>query len=181
MAIVEHTTKIATHAPAATESFYLQPEFWVAVGFFIVVGFALRRIVTAVSSALDGRAEKIRGKLDSARQLREDAQTLLVEYQRKQRDAQKEVEGIIAQARLEAQRLKKDATADLEEAIKRREAQAMARIAQAEALAIAEVRNTAVDIALAATRSLIANNLTPMAANDLIDQAILELPRQLVQ
>ncbi|MBF0563230.1 MAG: F0F1 ATP synthase subunit B [Alphaproteobacteria bacterium] len=181
-----HTSIAAAHeahtvAAHGTGAFYLQPEFWVAVAFFIVVGFAFRRVVHAVSTALDLRAEKIKGKLDEARRLRDDAQVLLVEYQRKQRDAMKEAEDIVAYARAEALRLKKEAAVDLEEAIKRREAQAMARISQAEAQAIAEVRNTAVDIAIAATRHLIAEHLTKSQANALIEQTIQELPKRLLQ
>lgn len=161
------------------EAFYAQPEFWVAVAFFIVVGFSMRKVSSAIATALDMRAEKIKFKLDEARTLREDAQALLAEYQRKQRDAAKEAEAIVAHARDEAQRHKREAAAEMDLAIKRREAQAMARITQAEAQAMAEVRNLAVDIAIGATRQLIAQNMTAAQADSLVDQAIVDLPAKI--
>ncbi|MBF0095064.1 MAG: F0F1 ATP synthase subunit B [Alphaproteobacteria bacterium] len=158
------------------EAFYAQPEFWVAVSFLIVVGFAARKVITAVTSALDMRSEKIKTRLEEAQSLREDAQGLLAEYQRKQRDALKEAEAIVVHAREEAQRHKREAAAELEEAIKRREAQAMIRIAQAEAQAMADVRNLAIDIAVGAAYRLIEQNLTDQQADALVERAIAELP-----
>lgn len=177
----EHKTATTqpTDSHAQAGPFYTAPEFWVAVAFLIVVGFAFRKVTRAVAAALDMRAEKIKAKLDEARNLREDAQSLLAEYQRKQRDAMNEAEDILAHARAEAQRHKKEAVAEIEVAIKRREAQAMARIAQAESQAMAEVRNMAVDIAIAASQKLIADTLTVAQADALIDQTIRDLPRKL--
>ena len=51
---------------------------------------------------LDDRADKIRQELEEAQRLREDAQATLASYQRRQRDALKEAEDIIAHAREEA-------------------------------------------------------------------------------
>ncbi|MEO5373636.1 MAG: hypothetical protein H7840_05085, partial [Alphaproteobacteria bacterium] len=82
------------HHAAAAGPFYAQPEFWVAVAFLIVVGFSFRKVTRAIAAALDMRAEKIKAKLDEARSLREEAQALLAEYQRKQRDAMNEAEDI---------------------------------------------------------------------------------------
>ncbi|KAF0142469.1 MAG: F-type H+-transporting ATPase subunit b [Rhodospirillaceae bacterium] len=160
-------------------AFYASAEFWVAVAFAVVVGGAFKRVVRGIGAALDMRAEKIKAKLDEARRLREEAQHLLAEYQRKQRDAMREAETIVARAQAEAARQKKESLAELEEATRRREAQALSRIAQAEAQAIAEVRNLAIDIAVAATRRLMAENLDPKRAGALVDQAILELPLRL--
>ena len=162
-----------------TGAFYIHAEFWVAVAFVIVIGTAFKRVVRGVGAALDMRAEKIKAKLDDVRHLREEAQQLLAEYQRKQRDALKEAEDILAHARLEAERQKKEALAALEEAIRRRESQALGRIAQAETQAIAEVRNLAVDIALAAAQRIMAHHLDRERAENLVDQAIADLPHRL--
>ena len=179
MSVAEHTTGTA-HPMEAThgedEVFYMQAEFWVAIAFFIVVGFFARKVSSAIAVALDLRADKIRTRLEDARKLREDAQSLLADYQRRQRDAIKEAEGIVAHAREEAQRHKREAATALDEAIKRREAQAKTRIAQAEAQAMADVRNLAVDIAIGAARQLIAQNLTPDQADALIERDTADLP-----
>ncbi|WP_431855890.1 F0F1 ATP synthase subunit B [Azospirillum sp.] len=155
------------------------PEFWVAVAFVIFMALIWKKASAAIGSMLDARAEKIRAELDEAQRLREDAQATLASYQKRQADALKESEAIVAHAREEAARIRAQSTADLEAALKRREAQAMDRIAQAEAQAIAEVRNLTVDIAIAASRQLLSQGIQPAQADKLIEASIADLPRHL--
>jgi F-type H+-transporting ATPase subunit b len=149
------------------------PETWVAVGFFILVGVALYLKVPAmVTRALDERAERIRAELDEARRLREEAQALLAEYQRKQNDAAKEAEKIIAQAREDANAFARESREKLAESLERRRRLAEAKIARAEADAIDDVRRHAADIAIAAASRLLGQELSPAKAKGLIDDGI---------
>jgi F-type H+-transporting ATPase subunit b len=149
------------------------PETWVAVGFFILVGVALYLKVPAmVTRALDERAERIRAELDEARRLREEAQALLAEYQRKQNDAAKEAEKIIAQAREAAETFARESREKLAESLERRRRLAEAKIARAEADAIDDVRRHAADIAIAAASRLLGQELSPAKAKGLIDDGI---------
>ncbi len=76
------------------------PEFWVAIGFVILIGaMAWLKVGKMIGSALDARADKIKASLDEAAELREEAQHVLAEYQRKQRDAVKEMEEMLFRAR----------------------------------------------------------------------------------
>jgi F-type H+-transporting ATPase subunit b len=155
------------------------PEFWVLVAFVIVVVVGFIKLGPGIGKALDDRAERIKSELDEARRLREDAQKTLAEYQRKQRDALKEAEAIIAHAKAEAERIGRQAAQDLDAALPPRTRQAEEKIAQEEAKALADVRNTAVDIAIAAAREIIAEALDAKAGGVLIDQAIAALPQRL--
>lgn len=154
-------------------------EFWVFVAFVILVALTFKKVRTALTGGLDARAARIKAHLDEAEKLREDAQSLLAEYQRKQRAASEEAEGIVAQAKNEAQRMREQAQTELEHALKRREQQALDKIAQAEAEALSAVRNQAVDLAVAASARLIAANLDEEKAARLVDEAIKELPDKL--
>ena len=154
-------------------------EFWVAIGFIVLILAIAKKGWAAIIGGLDGRAERIRSSLDDAARLREEAQHLLAEYQRKQRDAAKEIDGLLAAARTEAERSSVNAAAALEALVKRREQLAIDKIAQAEADAIQAVRNTAVDVAIAATRRLLADKLNATTASGLVDNAIAELPQKL--
>lgn len=158
---------------------FADPTFWVAVAFIVVVGFLAKPMMRSVSASLDDRADNIRTQIDEARKLREEAQALLAEYQRKQRDALAEAEGIVAQAKQEAVRMKEQAEKDLEHAIERRRNQALDRIAQSEAQALASVRNTAVDVAVAAAEKLIQDQVGGERQAALVDQAIQDLPGRL--
>ena len=156
------------------------PEFWVAVAFvFVVVVVGGRMLRPQIAKALDDRAARIKTELDEAQALRDEAQRTLAEYQRKQRDALKEAEAIVAHAKAEAERIGKQAALDLEAALERRTRQAEEKIAQEQAKALAEVRGAAVDVAIAAARQIIAQQLDAQAGGALIDQAIAALPQQL--
>ncbi len=158
---------------------FSDPSFWVGLAFVLVVGYLARPIARSVSASLDGRADKIRTQIEDARKLREEAQALLAEYQRKQRDALSEAESIVAQAKEEANRMKVQAEKDLEHSIARRQSQALERIAQSEAQAIASVRNTAVDVAVAAAEKLITDQMNGDRQAALVDQSIKDLPGRL--
>lgn len=155
------------------------PEFWVAVAFVIFVALMVWKVRKTLTDMLDARADRIRKQIDEAETLRRDAQDLLADYQRKQSEAYKEADGIIAQAKAEVERMKIKAEAELEASIKQRERQALDRIAHAEAQATADVRNAAVTAAINATRALMQDRLAAGQGGELIDQAIAELPKRL--
>jgi F-type H+-transporting ATPase subunit b len=155
------------------------PTFWVLVSFVIFVALVWKPGSKAVAQMLDDRAEKIRSDLEKAAKLREEAQALFAEYQKKQRDALKDAEAIVAAAKAEAEALSKQAVADLEASLKRREQLALQRIAQAEVQATADVRAAAVDLAMAATRKILTDKLDAGRQDALVDAAIKELPSKL--
>lgn len=154
-------------------------EFWVLIAFLILVGALFKKVSAVLTGGLDARAARIKAQLDEAEKLREDAQSLLAEYQRKHRAASREAEAILAQAKSESQRMREQAQADLEQALERRKQQALEKIAQAEAEALSEVRNQAVDLALAASARLLAENLDEAGAARLVDEAIKDVSDKL--
>jgi F-type H+-transporting ATPase subunit b len=159
--------------------FLRNPEIWVAVAFVIFVGAAAKPIGRAIGKALDARAARIKAQLDEARALREEAQRLLADYERKQREALQEAEAIVGRAREEGERIRREAAANLDAAFARREKMAMDKIAQAEAQAVADVRNQAVDVAMAAAAKLLKANVDAGKGDELIAAAIVELDRKL--
>ena len=155
------------------------PYFFIGIAFLIFVGIVIWKGGKSIVGSLDARSDKIRAELQEAQRLREEAQHLLADYKRRQREAADEAEGIIRQAEEEAKRLREKAAKDLDETLARREQQAMDRIAQGEAQAEADVRNLAVDLALAATQQVLETKLTDAKAAELVDGAIKDLPEKL--
>ena len=174
-AAAEHGAAAAAHHGP----FYTEAHFWVDVAFILVVVLAWRPVSRAIAAGLDARSAKIKSRLDEAHKLREEAQEMLATYQRKQRDAMKEAEDIIAHAKAEAERLAKQAAKDLDASVKRREQMALDRIAQAEAQAVKEVKNLAVDVAIGAAQKVIGEALSAVQTASLVDGAIKELPAKL--
>ena len=159
---------------------FQDPTFWVLVAFIgfisVLVYFKVPGMVT---QALDARAEKIKKNLEEADALLKEAQDLLASYQKKQREAADEAQEIKARAKEEGKRIVENGRARLEDSLQRREKLAMDRITQAEASALDEIRARTVDIALDATRDLLADNLSDHKANAMLDDAIKELPGRL--
>lgn len=132
-----------------------------------------------IGKALDDRATKIQGELDEARRLREEAQSLLASYEKKQKEVQTQVDHIVSTAKSEAERAAVEAKADLERSIARRLKGAEDQIASAEAAAVKEVRDTAISVATRAAAAVIAQKMTDQTGDALIDAAIQDVGKRL--
>src|SRR5439155_105097 len=115
------------------------------------------------------RAEAIRKELDEARRLREAAQTLLADYQKKHRSVGQEAEAILALARREADTFAQETRVSLKETLERRTRLAEDKIARAEAQAVDEVRASAIDVALAAAEKILREKMTGSGGAALVD------------
>ena len=145
----------------------------VAIAFIIFVGFLIYVGVPGMlTKMLDDRADKIKADLAEARALREEAQQILASYERKQKEVEQLAAEIVTKAKAEAQANAEAAKADLAESIERRIASAKDQIASAEAGAMREVKDRAVEVAVAAARDVIAQQMDAARANGLIDDAI---------
>ncbi|AGI66377.1 ATP synthase B chain [Octadecabacter antarcticus 307] len=145
----------------------------VLIAFVIFVGVLIKyKIPAMLMGLLDKRAADIKSEIDEAKALREDAQTLLASYERKQRDVQVQADRIVENAKEEATRAGEQAKEDIKSSIVRRLAAAQDQIASAQASAIREVRNQAVKVAVAAAQDVIAKQTTAADADRMIDDAI---------
>ena len=160
--------------------FIYEPEFWVAVSFFIFIGVLVYfGVHMKVVSALDARALLISKELEEARRLREEAEKVLADYRRKLGDVVTEVDNITALATTEAKNLAAETRQSLKEYFDRRIKLAEEKIARAEMEAVRELRSDAVEIAIAAAQKLIAAKLTPDRAKKLVSESIKALKSKL--
>jgi F-type H+-transporting ATPase subunit b len=160
-------------------AFLHDPTFWTAVAFVLFVVALFKPVKKALLAGLDSRIEQIRSEVEEAKRLREEAQALLASYQRKQREAAQEAEDIVKQARDDAALHRTEAEKALADLLKRQEALAVEKIAQAEAAAVQEVRGVAVDLAIAATEKILAEKVRGDLSDRLVEKAIGELPQKL--
>jgi F-type H+-transporting ATPase subunit b len=149
------------------------PTFWVAISttaFIVLV--ILAKAPAMIARILDARGAAIAKEIEEARKLREEAQALLASYEKRAREAEKEAQEIVVQARAESERLAVEAKKALDTQIARRAKLAEDKIAQAEAQAVAEVRALAADIAIGAAARVIGQQMTPERAAKLVDASI---------
>ena len=148
-------------------------NFIVTIAFILFCGILVYFGVPGmVTRQLDQRAEGIRRDLDEARRLREEAQTLLASYERKQTQVKEQADRIVAQARDEAKRSKEEAEAELARSIERRIAAAEDQIASAEQGAMRSVRERAITVAVAAAAEVLSKQMSDEEANRLVDTSI---------
>jgi F-type H+-transporting ATPase subunit b len=157
----------------------MEAEAWVAVAFVIFLGLlvylgAHRRVLNGI----DARQSRIKAELDEAVRLREEAKALLAEYERKGHEAEKEAAAIIESAKDEAERLATEAKAKMEDFVLRRTKMAEAKIAQAEAQALADVRAAAADTAVAAAEKILAAAAKGKVAENLLAQGIEDIKKK---
>ena len=149
-------------------------EFWVAVGLLILVGALVFAGVPAMAAkALDSRGEKIQAELDEAMRLRDEAEKLLASIKVQSEHAEHVAHEMIANAEAEAERLRKDAAAKLEETIKRRQEMAERKIATAEAQA------AAADLAAQLAETVLAARAAVLTTDPLIDAAVAQVASKL--
>ena len=154
--------------------------FVVALAFVLFVGLLYRyRVQDLLFRALDDRADRIRRELEDAKRLREEAQSLLASYERKQKEVEGHAADIVARAKEDAKLAAEQAKKDLAVSIERRMKAAEDQIASAESAAIREVKDKAVSIAVAAAAEVIAKSMNAEAANARIDAAIDEVSARL--
>lgn len=157
-----------------------EAEFWVAVAFVILIGILVYMgVPKMITAALDNRSARIRAELDEARRLKDEAQALLAEYQRRQQDAEAEAQAMIASARSEAERIAAEARQKMEDFVARRTSMAENKIAQAEAQALADVRSAAADAAVSAAERILTQSVKGDVADRLLTTSIADLKTKL--
>ncbi|HSZ11977.1 MAG TPA: hypothetical protein VK759_07370 [Rhizomicrobium sp.] len=156
------------------------PDFWEWLGLLTVVGIILwKRVPAFLGAMLDARAAAITRELDQAKQLREEAQTLLVDYRQRAERAHAEAETMLTETRAEAERFAAESREQLKAQLERRAKQAQDKIAQAEAQALADIRALAADMAVEAAGKLIAARLDDKRAGAIVEDSIKDLSAKL--
>ncbi len=159
---------------------FLEPETWVAIAFIILMGlFAYLGVHRTVLKALDHRAERIKGELDEARRLKDEAAKVLADYNARRATAEREAEEIVAAARAEAERIATEAKAKMEDFVARRTKTAESKIAQAEAQALSDVRAAAAEAAVTAASTILSSSVKGQVADDLLAKGIAEISQKL--
>jgi F-type H+-transporting ATPase subunit b len=125
---------------------------------------------------VDSEIAKIKSELNTAHQLRAEAEIALADCKSKQVRAEADAKQIVATAKEQIEEMRKEAAEDLKNALARHQQLASERICLAEETAIADVRAAAIDLAMSIAHQTLSEKLTAADAAKLIDQAIADMP-----
>lgn len=154
-------------------TFFSDPATWVLVAFILFVSLALiLKAPSMIAKLLDDQIKNIRNELDEARKLKEDANSLLAEYERKIKSTKDETEKIISQAEITAKVYEESTNKKVEEYLIRSEKQSLDRIKQTEKAAIDKISEEIINISINTSEKIISDNMTDKNTNQLFSQSL---------
>ena len=154
---------------------YFDESAWVALGFIIFIALVWKKAGSAISDLLDKRVQRIKNDLEEAEALRVEAEKELKKFKSMQAEAVNDAKRIISDAQEAANRIRNAASEKANESIKRREEQAKAKIAAAEAAVLSELRDKATNIAISASKDILTSELNADIGSSIIDESITQI------
>jgi F-type H+-transporting ATPase subunit b len=155
-------------------------NFIVSVAFILFVIILLYlKVPSLIGGLLDKRADGIRSDLEEAKKLRDDAQSILASYERKQQEIGNQAERIIANAKEEAEAAAAQAKEDLQKSIERRIQTAEEQLISTEAAAISEIRETAISVAIEAASTAIKEYSQQSDQEQYLENSIEEIAKKI--
>jgi len=127
-------------------SIFSAPSFWLFISFVLFVVVIVRPVVGLIITSLDYQRDLISDQLNSSRQIRERAETLLESARNQRVVAKKESESIISNALNEGKRLNDDYRIKLEDFLRSEEKRTENNISRLEADSINRLQDKVVDI-----------------------------------
>lgn len=150
---------------------------WGSLGFVVVFGFLTWKGYPAMKKAMADRADRIKADLDAAERARTEAETEKSNYLASLSGAKSEAAAIIEEARKQADQLKVDAQARLNDELAAARTQAQADIEAAKGQAMAELRGEVTSIAIGAAEAVVQRALDRDAQIQLIEDYINQVQR----
>ncbi|MDA9651115.1 hypothetical protein N9T16_00330 [Pelagibacteraceae bacterium] len=158
--------------------FFSQPASWTLVAFAIFVAIAIYlKAPSMIGKLLDEQIERVKKELSDAIELKEEANTLLAEYERKKEDAEKEAETIIANAKVRAKNYEQSALTKSEEIIKRQEAQSIEKINQAEIQAMSKIRKSIIEKSIDSAEKLVSEKISSKKSDQIFTDSLKDLDK----
>ena len=109
---------------------FSDPQFWVAIAFFIFIAAIFLPVKKMVASNLDSQIDEIKNKIDEAENLKNEAQLTLGEIKKRQSEVQKEIDLIQSEAKSKIAQIENEAHQKLNDQIEKRKIISKSKIDQ---------------------------------------------------
>ena len=138
----------------------LDATFWVMISFFAFIGLLIYfQIPQKIKSTLEQNINNIKGQIDEADKLKDDAKNILAEHERKISSSQSEVKLMISKANEEVEKNVIKTNQDFHNLMDARKKNAEERIKQIKNQALKDIKNASVKIAIESVEKLIKNSM----------------------
>lgn len=149
--------------------------FWTVVAFFLSMWVLKKYAFGPIQEALDKRRASINGAIDSANQLKEEADKVLAEYKEQLAAARSEADSIVARARTTGDeitsRMKQEAEAHRQETMTQTQTQIRAEVEKA----MGDLRTAVAEMTVQASEKVLRGSLDQTQHQKLIEQAVEDL------
>jgi len=138
----------------------IDATFWVMISFFAFIGLLVYfKIPQKIKIILDDNIKNIKGQIDEADKLKEDAKNILTEHEKKISNSKAEVNQMITKANEEAEKNVLKTNQDFHNLMESRKRSAEERIKQLKNQALKDIKNASVKVAIDSVEKLIKNSL----------------------
>ena len=138
----------------------IDATFWVAVSFVIFVGLLFYlKVPQKIDNAMKESIKKIKDSLENAERLKDEAKSILSEYESKVSGSKREINNLINDAKKEAEKNVIKANEDFHIIAENRKKSAEEKIKQMKMQAIKDVKNSSLDIAISSVEKIIKNSI----------------------
>jgi len=148
---------------------------WQVINFLVLLWLLKRYLYGPITEMLDKRSQKINNDLDEAEKRKSDAQELKEKYETELRNARQEAQEIIEQAEDRGKRRAKEIINQAQDEAEKIKENKLAEIEQAKKEALVELRNEVASISLLAAGKIIKEQIDKKKHEQLINQYIEDL------
>ena len=157
--------------------FYADVEFWVGMAFILSIVVLAKPAYRFLKSAMRGKIESVKNQIADAEKLRDDAQELLAQYERKFAATEAEVAEILKQAEKNIANQKKNDLATLKENTAVKEKEIKRRILSSTENVMAEINQSVARSSVEVAKKAILAHISKANKSTLIDEAIVSLDK----
>lgn len=157
--------------------FYADVEFWVGMAFILSIVALAKPAYRFLKSAMRGKIESVKNQIADAEKLRDDAQELLAQYERKFAATESEVAEILKQAEKNIANQKKNDLATLKENTDVKEKEIKRRILSSTENVMAEINQSVARSSVEVAKKAILAHISKANKSTLIDEAIVSLDK----
>ena len=138
----------------------IDATFWVAISFLIFLGLLFYlKVPQKVDQALSKSIKAIRGEIENAEKLKDEARNILSEYETKLSKSKDEIKNLVRDAETQAEKNIIKANEEFHIVIENRKKTAEEKIKQMKTQTIKDLKNSSVDIAILSLEKIIKNSI----------------------
>jgi len=154
---------------------FSDPQFWVAVSFFLFILAIFNPVRKILKSSLDSQISEIKKNIEETENLKNEAHKTLTELETRKNEVQKEIKELKISTENKISELKESYSKKLADQIEKRKVLAESKIEQFVRETNISVKNFISNSAIEATTRILNNNLSSEKKSDLINESIKEL------